>query len=179
MKLKTLAILLALSSGALYAQTVDVKDAWARATVPGQKATGAFMKITAKDGAKLVGVSLAVAPGRACYIPVLHAPPQAQGDLLGGLDGPAADAPKPIPSAEILARLKPLLPELSWVTVYETGSSGANFNGQSYRIWKEMTLDSAVRLRAAPAGPLRQHRRGEPDCRRRGRCSAVRRHRDP
>ncbi len=59
--------------------------------------------------ARLVGVSLAVAPGRACYIPVLHAPPQAQGDLLGGLDGPAADAPKPIPAAEILARLKPLL----------------------------------------------------------------------
>jgi copper(I)-binding protein len=54
MKLKTLSAILALSSGALFAQTVDVQGAWARATVPGQKATGAFMKITAKDGAKLV-----------------------------------------------------------------------------------------------------------------------------
>jgi copper(I)-binding protein len=61
MKLKTLATILALSSGALFAQTVDIKDAWARATVPGQKATGAFMKLTAKEGSKLVGVSSPVA----------------------------------------------------------------------------------------------------------------------
>ena len=45
----------------LQAQAVDVKDAWARATVPGQKATGAFMKITAKEGLKLVGGTSAVA----------------------------------------------------------------------------------------------------------------------
>jgi copper(I)-binding protein len=48
-----------------FAQTpsanVEVKDAWVRSTVPGQKGTGAFMKITAKDGAKLVGVSSPVA----------------------------------------------------------------------------------------------------------------------
>ncbi len=36
---------------------VDVKDAWVRSTVPGQMGTGAFMKITAKEGTKLVGVS--------------------------------------------------------------------------------------------------------------------------
>lgn len=41
--------------------SVSVSDAWARATVPGQKATGAFMKLTAKDGARLVGVSSPVA----------------------------------------------------------------------------------------------------------------------
>jgi copper(I)-binding protein len=40
-----------------FAQNVTVTDAWARATVQGQKATGAFMKITAKDNAKLVGVT--------------------------------------------------------------------------------------------------------------------------
>ncbi len=39
------------------AQNVTVSEAWARATVPGQKATGAFMKLTAKDSVKLVGVS--------------------------------------------------------------------------------------------------------------------------
>ncbi len=61
MKLKTIATILALSSGALFAQTVEVQGAWARATVPGQKATGAFMKLTAKEGAKLVGVSSPVA----------------------------------------------------------------------------------------------------------------------
>ena len=57
MKLKTIATILALSSSALFAQTVEVQGAWARATVPGQKATGAFMKLTAKDGTKLVSVS--------------------------------------------------------------------------------------------------------------------------
>lgn len=65
------------------------------------------------------------------------------------------------PTSEIISswlweRLKPQLPELSWLTVYETGSCGANFNGQHYRIWKELTLDSAIRLKAAPEGsPLR------------------------
>jgi copper(I)-binding protein len=41
--------------------TVTVTDAWARATVPGQKATGAFMKITAKNSTKLIAVSSPVA----------------------------------------------------------------------------------------------------------------------
>ncbi len=40
---------------------VDVKDAWVRTAVPGQSGTGAFMTITAKDGAKLVGASSPVA----------------------------------------------------------------------------------------------------------------------
>lgn len=46
-----------------HAQTtnIDIKDAWVRTSVQGQKATGAFMNITAKDGAKLVGVSSPVA----------------------------------------------------------------------------------------------------------------------
>ena len=49
----------------VFAQTpslnVVVKDAWVRSTVPGQMGTGAFMKITAKDGTRLVGVSSPVA----------------------------------------------------------------------------------------------------------------------
>ena len=54
------AVLLSLS-GHLYAQNVDVKDAWVRTSVQGQKATGAFMKITAKEGGTLVGVATPVA----------------------------------------------------------------------------------------------------------------------
>ena len=54
------AVLLSLS-GHLYAQNVDVKDAWVRTSVQGQKATGAFMKITAKEGGTLVGVASPVA----------------------------------------------------------------------------------------------------------------------
>ena len=54
------AVLLSLS-GHLYAQNVDVKDAWVRTSVQGQKATGAFMKFTAKEGSTLVGVATPVA----------------------------------------------------------------------------------------------------------------------
>lgn len=43
------------------AQTVEVKDAWVRTAVPGQMGTGAFMKITAKDDARLVSASSPVA----------------------------------------------------------------------------------------------------------------------
>ncbi|WP_084545181.1 copper chaperone PCu(A)C [Derxia gummosa] len=40
---------------------VSVEDAWVRATVPGQSATGAFLRITSPVPAKLVGVSSAIA----------------------------------------------------------------------------------------------------------------------
>ncbi len=43
------------------AQSVSVSDAWIRATVPGQKATGAFMKITAPQASRLVSASSPVA----------------------------------------------------------------------------------------------------------------------
>ena len=59
-----------------------------------------------------------------------------------------------------MERLKPVLPELSWVTVYETGSCGANFNGYEYRIWKEMTLDSALVLKQAPSEDALSHVHG-------------------
>jgi copper(I)-binding protein len=60
-RLKVLAATLALASGSLWAQAVQVQDAWVRTTVQGQKGTGGFMKLTAKDGARLVGVTTPVA----------------------------------------------------------------------------------------------------------------------
>ena len=50
----------ALMTGAL-AQEVTISDPWARATVTGQKATGAFMILTAKQSSKLVAASSPVA----------------------------------------------------------------------------------------------------------------------
>ena len=41
------------------------------------------------------------------------------------------------------------------MTVYETASCGAHFDGQRYRIWKELSLDSSLRLRRAPRGDPR------------------------
>lgn len=56
-----LLVVAALSSVSAFAQmapsNVTISDAWARATVPGQKASGAFMKLTAKESVKLVSVS--------------------------------------------------------------------------------------------------------------------------
>ncbi|MEQ1659870.1 MAG: copper chaperone PCu(A)C [Hylemonella sp.] len=57
----TLIAALALTAGAVHAQTVEVRDAWARTTVPNQKSSGAFMKLTAKEGTRLVGADSPVA----------------------------------------------------------------------------------------------------------------------
>jgi DNA polymerase-1 len=54
--------------------------------------------------ASLVGVSLATAPGRACYIPVAHTGSAGDGGL--DLDG---DRPTQLPMDEVMGRLKPLL----------------------------------------------------------------------
>lgn len=43
------------------AQNVEVQNAWARATVQGQKASGAFMTLTAQTPGRLVSVSSPVA----------------------------------------------------------------------------------------------------------------------
>jgi copper(I)-binding protein len=57
----TIGLIAAAFSAFALAQNVDVKGAWARSTVPGQKATGAFMHLTAREGAKLVGGSSPIA----------------------------------------------------------------------------------------------------------------------
>lgn len=49
-----------LVAGAAHAQVI-VQDAWVRATVPQQKATGAFMRLTAAQDARLVSASSPVA----------------------------------------------------------------------------------------------------------------------
>jgi 6-pyruvoyltetrahydropterin/6-carboxytetrahydropterin synthase len=70
-------------------------------------------------------------------------------NCLNQIDG-LANPTSEVISAWLWQRLKRVLPQLSWVTVFETGSCGANFDGETYRIWKELTLDSAVQLRRAP-----------------------------
>ena len=64
MKLSQLALaalMAAFASTSAVAQSIVVKDPWVRAAVPGQTGTGAFMKITAKDGSRLVSASSPVA----------------------------------------------------------------------------------------------------------------------
>jgi copper(I)-binding protein len=92
MKLKLLTLLLALSAATSYAQNVTVNDAWVRATVPGQKATGAFMKITAKDGATLVAASSPAAGVVQVHEMKMDAGVMKMRELKGGLPLPAGQA---------------------------------------------------------------------------------------
>lgn len=61
--------------------------------------------------ASLVGISLSIHPGNACYIPVGHVTPKSQGgfDFDGASEKGADDAPPQLPKADVLAALKPLL----------------------------------------------------------------------
>jgi 6-pyruvoyltetrahydropterin/6-carboxytetrahydropterin synthase len=88
-----------------------------------------------------------------CWAPLQQQLDYACLNDLQGLENPTSERL----SSWIWERLKPGLPALSLVTVFETASCGAHFDGQHYRIWKEVTLDSSLQLRHAPDGsPLRR-----------------------
>jgi copper(I)-binding protein len=55
MSLSAAALVLTFGSTLAMAQSVTVKDPWIRGTVQGQSATGAFMELTGKSSARLVG----------------------------------------------------------------------------------------------------------------------------
>lgn len=69
------------------------------------------------------------------------------------------------PTSEVLAnwiwqQLKPQFSQLSWVTVYETHTSGCHYNGDHYRIWKEQRFESALRLKRVAEDDKRRHLHG-------------------
>ena len=87
------ALILSLLSTAACAQAVvDVKGAWARATVQGQKASGAFMTLTAKDRVKLVGISSPVAGVVEVHEMKMDGDIMKMRALANGLDLPAGKA---------------------------------------------------------------------------------------
>lgn len=66
---------------------------------------------------------------------------------IAGLENPTSECL----AAWLWAQLRPQLPTLRWVSVHETATCGAHFDGADYRIWKDVAVDSAVRLQQAPA----------------------------
>ena len=95
MKLSTItasALLAAMLCTATFAQGVDIKDAWARATVQGQKATGAFMKLTSKTGSRLVSVSSPVAGVTEVHEMKMEGDVMKMRAVEGGLELPAGKA---------------------------------------------------------------------------------------
>ncbi len=117
MKFPALSLALALLCGAAQAQTVEVKDAWVRTSVQGQKSTGAFMKITAKENMKLVSASSPVAG-----VVEVHEM-KMEGDIMkmravkGGLDLPAGKTVELSPGGYhmMMMDLKAALPKDSTV----------------------------------------------------------------
>lgn len=72
---------------------------------------------------------------------------------ISGLENPTSE----MLSSWIWQKLKPVVPSMKTVTVYETASCGATFDGQFYRIWKDFTIDSAVRYRHATDARAQVH----------------------
>ena len=120
MKLESLFIALALalaSSAALAQQAVEVKDAWVRTSVQGQMATGAFMKITARENTRLVSVSSPVAGVAEVHEMKMDGDIMKMRAVVGGLDLPAGKAVALTPGGYhvMLMDLKAALPKDSTV----------------------------------------------------------------
>jgi copper(I)-binding protein len=117
MSIKTLIIAAALLAGMAHAQSVDVKDAWVRTSVQGQKATGAFMKLTAKDGAKLVAASSPVAGVTEVHEMKMEGDIMKMKAVAGGLDLPAGKTVELKPGGYhvMLMDLKAALPKDSTI----------------------------------------------------------------
>ncbi|MCR5874076.1 DNA polymerase I [Phenylobacterium sp. J426] len=82
-------------------------DAWiARAYEVGVIAFDTETDALSSSAANLCGVSLAVAPGEACYIPLGH---EHEHEATGGLDFEAKEAADQLPIDMVMAKLKPLL----------------------------------------------------------------------
>jgi 6-pyruvoyltetrahydropterin/6-carboxytetrahydropterin synthase len=75
---------------------------------------------------------------------------------IAGLENPTSE----MIAAWLWNQLKPELPQLSWVTVYETVTAGCHYDGSHYRIWKEQRFESALQLDDAPEGDGRRRLHG-------------------
>jgi 6-pyruvoyltetrahydropterin/6-carboxytetrahydropterin synthase len=75
---------------------------------------------------------------------------------LPGLENPTSE----LLAAWLWTRIRPELPTLSWITVYETGTAGCHFDGERYRIWKDRRFESALALTRAPDGDPRRRLHG-------------------
>jgi len=67
-------------------------------------------------------------------------------NAIEGLENPTSE----LLSSWLWDRMHVAMPALARVSVYETASCGASYDGHEYTTWKDFTLDSALRLRHAP-----------------------------
>ncbi|WP_417484739.1 DNA polymerase I [Maricaulis salignorans] len=81
----------------------QLKDWIERSYTAGVIAVDTETDALSSNAAGLVGISMATAPGKACYIPLAHIDPAATGDMFD-----TGKAPDQLPMDEALAALKPL-----------------------------------------------------------------------
>lgn len=150
MTFKTILLAAALVAGAVQAQTVEVKDAWVRTSVQGQKATGAFMKLTARDGARLVGASSPVAGISEVHEMKMEGDVMKMKAVAGGLELPAGKTVELKPGGYhvMLMDLKAALPKDSTVplTLMFKDAKGA-----------ETKLELKVPVATAPMASAHKH----------------------
>ena len=98
---------------------VDVKDAWVRPTVPGQSGTGAFMKLSAPSGARLVGASTPAAGVAEVHEMKMDGDTMKMRPVQGGLDLPARQTVELKPSGYhlMLMDLKQPMPKGATVPI--------------------------------------------------------------
>ena len=116
-RLATLVLAAAALNVAAQTEPVAVKNAWVRTSVPGQKASGAFMTLTAKDGTKLVSASSPVAGVVEIHEMKMDGDVMKMRAVAGGLDLPAGKAVELKPGGYhvMLMDLKTALPKDSTV----------------------------------------------------------------
>lgn len=105
-------------------QTIEELDAWiAKATAAGVVGFDTETDALSSTHAGLCGVSLAVGPNEACYVPLTHehAPAANAGGLDFGEPGEAREAITQIDKATALARLKTLLENPAVLKVMQNG----------------------------------------------------------
>jgi len=78
--------------GHVVAQNVTISNSWVRATVQGQKATGAFMTVTSKENSKLIAVSSPIASIVEIHEMKMDKDVMKMSALPNGLDLPAGKA---------------------------------------------------------------------------------------
>ena len=84
-----LPLLCAFSGASVCAQTVDIQDARVQPTVAGQTASSAFMKLTSRDGARLIAVSSPIAGVADVHEMKMDGNVMTMRTIQGGLDLPA------------------------------------------------------------------------------------------
>nr|WP_315428470.1 copper chaperone PCu(A)C [uncultured Albidiferax sp.] len=150
MKFAAIAALLVCASGPLFAQNVEVSNAWARTTVPGQKGSGAFMTLTAKEAARLVSVSTPVAGVAEVHEMKMEGDVMKMRALPGGLDLPAGKPVALTPGGYhiMLMDLKAALPKDSTIPLTLVFQDAKGVQSK-----QELKLPIATMAPVAPGAP--------------------------